>query len=408
MDLSVEIPQVIDFNVVLPASKSITARALIITALATGDQDIACDHACCDDTAIMAKALSSHDNFINVEGAGTAMRFLTAFFACQQGRTVTLDGDNRMRLRPIGPLVDALRLLGASIDYLGQEGCPPLMITGRQLHGGNITMRGDVSSQFISALLMIAPLAGGITLTIEGDIVSRPYIDMTMALMRQHGINVQQSAEPQVAITVPAGCYAITPLDIEGDWSAASYWFALKALLPQSRITLSPLHAGSLQGDSAIVDMMKPLGVAARFENSNTVFLISDKSPHFPTYYERNMSATPDLVPTLAVTLCLLRVPFSLSGVHNLRIKESDRLEALRLELTKLGYSVVTGDDSLSYDGNHSLPAHKIEIDPHGDHRIAMAMSLAATRHRGITIKNAQVVSKSYPTWWQELTNDKT
>lgn len=285
MDLSVEIPQVIDFNVVLPASKSITARALIITALATGDQDIACDHACCDDTAIMAKALSSHDNFINVEGAGTAMRFLTAFFACQQGRTVTLDGDNRMRLRPIGPLVDALRLLGASIDYLGQEGCPPLMITGRQLHGGNITMRGDVSSQFISALLMIAPLAGGITLIIEGDIVSRPYIDMTMALMRQHGINVQQSAEPQVAITVPAGCYAITPLDIEGDWSAASYWFALKALLPQSRITLSPLHAGSLQGDSAIVDMMKPLGVAARFENSNTVFLISDKSPHFPTAF---------------------------------------------------------------------------------------------------------------------------
>ena len=275
-------------------------------------------------------------------------------------------------------------------------------------------MRGDVSSQFVSAVLMIAPLAGGITLTLEGDTVSRPYIDMTLALMRHFGIDAQEcvnmgselasSAMLQTTIVVPAGNYRSATCYVEGDWSAASYWFALKALQPQSRITLSPLRQNSLQGDSAIVEMMAPLGVKAQFLEDDKVVLSSDKARLVHTY-RRDMAETPDLVPTLAVTLCLLRVPFVLTGVATLRLKESDRLEVLRVELAKLGYSLEVGDNGLRYNGNHNEINGEVTLSPHGDHRIAMALSLAATRHPGITIKDAEVVTKSYPNWWEQLIN---
>jgi 3-phosphoshikimate 1-carboxyvinyltransferase len=369
----------------------------------------------CDDTDILAKALASNGDHIDVGAAGTAMRFLTAFFACQDNRTVVLDGTERMRRRPIGLLVDALRQMGASIEYLGDEGCPPLKIEGHRLHGGTLTMRGDVSSQFVSAVLMIAPLAGGITLTLEGDIVSRPYIDMTLAMMRRYGIEAQWCGNQ---IVVPAAHYLPSSnYYIEGDWSAASYWFALKALLPESRIVLSPLFEDSLQGDRAIVEMMAPLGVECAFADDSVV-LASNGGASSPSkiegaggsmteaqgVYERDMAATPDLVPTLAVTLCLLRVPYVLTGVATLRIKESDRLAALREELAKLGYVVEVGADSLSYNGNRTETAGEVTLSPHGDHRMAMALSLSATRHN-IVIKDAEVVSKSYPNWWQQLIN---
>ncbi|MBR5085519.1 MAG: 3-phosphoshikimate 1-carboxyvinyltransferase [Muribaculaceae bacterium] len=432
MDCRVEIPRDFDCQVVLPVSKSIAARALIINAL----MPVVCNHdlfnsfktkeegvgsendssECtsflveqqsitpqCDDIDILTKALNSDRNLINVGDSGAAMRFLTAFYACREGRAVTLDGSERLRQRPVGPLVDALRLMGASIDYLGNEGYPPFKISGKRLNGGSVSIKGDVSSQFVSALLMIAPVAGGMTMTLEGEVMSRPYIDMTMAVMRHYGVDARwKKSGNKSQIIVPPGHYIMKPLAIEGDWSAASYWFALKALLPQSRIVLSPLCNNSLQGDKAIVEMMAPLGVNARFDGNNTVVLFSDNSSLVPTHYERDMAATPDLVPTLAVTLCLMRVPFSLTGVRNLRIKESDRLEALREELSKLGYSLEVGDNILSYNGNHVEPQGEIIIDPHGDHRIAMAMSLAATRHK-IIIKDAKVVTKSYPGWWEAL-----
>lgn len=433
-----EIPKALDRQVTLPQSKSIAARVLIINALAqkphmplknetTGSDPFV---SFCDDNAVLAAALradfettgsdpivsfSGEGGFIDVGAAGTAMRFLTAYFACREGRTVTLDGSVRMRQRPVGPLVDALRQMGAVIEYLGNEGCPPLKIEGRTLHGGAVVMRGDVSSQFVSALLMIAPVAGGITLTLEGDIVSRPYIDMTLALMRHYGIESQWCGSQ---IVVPAAHYLPASNYIEGDWSAASYWFALKALLPESRIVLSPLRRDSLQGDRAIVEMMIPLGVKARFLEGDNVLLppsrsfsvnglhltnVKTRASH-SCCYERDMASTPDLVPTLAVTLCLLRVPFTLTGVATLRLKESDRLEALREELAKLGYVVEVGADSLSYDGNHAEIHGEVTLDPHGDHRMAMALSLTATRHK-ILIKNAEVVTKSYPRWWEQLFN---
>lgn len=416
MDCRVEIPSVIDRDVLLPLSKSIVARTLVVNALTRG-ADMPVNVPCCDDSEVLAKALASDFYHIDVGAAGTAMRFLTAYFACQEGRTVTLDGSERMRERPIGPLVDALRLMGASIEYLGNEGFPPLKIEGRKLHGGVLTMCGDMSSQFISAILMVAPLAGGITLTINGDIVSRPYIDMTISLMRHYGIEAYSSSVEAATIVVPSGHYVPTPFINEGDWSAASYWFALKALLPQSHITLSPLRRDSIQGDCAIVEMMVPLGVECDF-GDDCAILSSNGLYHTPLctlylrggacsalgVYERDMAATPDLVPTLAVTLCLLRVPFMLTGVATLRLKESDRLAALCEELAKLGYHIEVGNGTLCYDGNYREIVGEVTLSSHDDHRIAMALSLAATRHK-IVIKNAEVVSKSYPGWWKQLTN---
>ena len=408
MDCKVEIPSEIDKDVALPLSKSVVARVLIINALTRG-ADQSANVPCCDDSEVLIDALATNDDRIDVGAAGTAMRFLTAYFACQEGRTVTLDGTERMRHRPIGPLVDALRQMGASIEYLDNYGYPPLKIEGSKLHGGSLTMRGDVSSQFVSALLMISPVVGGITLTLEGEIVSRPYVDMTISLMRRRGIEVRFGSmgtrlASSTTIIVQAGHYVPIPINIEGDWSAASYWFALTALLPQSHISLSPLHQDSIQGDSAIVEMMAPLGVATRFLEDDKVVLSSDEENLLPAFYERDMAATPDLVPTLAVTLCLLRVPYVLTGVATLRIKESDRLEALREELAKLGYGIDVCDNSLSYNGNYHEIDGEVTLYSHDDHRLAMALSLAATRHK-IVMKNAEVVSKSYPGWWEQLIN---
>lgn len=404
MDCRVEITRAIDRRVQLPLSKSLVARALIISALMDEQCKVesgGCD-GWCDDIDIMASCLKHGDGHVDVGAAGTAMRFLTAYFACRPGSAVTLDGSERMRQRPIGVLVDALRQMGASIEYVGNEGYPPLKIAGCQLHGGNIVMRGDVSSQYASAVLMVSPLAGGITLTLEGDIVSRPYIDMTLAMMRHHGIEAH-FASP-TTIVVPAGHYVPAPIIIEGDWSAASYWLALKALLPESRLVLSPLAQDSLQGDRAIVEMMKPLGVECEFAGDASVVLhrASLDSALMQGAYERDMAATPDLVPALVVTLCLLRVPFRLAGVATLRLKESDRLEALRVELAKLGYRLEVGDNTLSYDGSHVPVTGEVALCPHDDHRLAMALSLAATRHK-IVVTSAEVVSKSYPQWWQQL-----
>ena len=385
----------------------------------------------CDDCDAMARALSSGSGYINVGGAGTAMRFLAAYFAMQEGREVVLDGDERMRQRPIGPLVDALRQMGAKIDYVGDEGFPPLHIVGQRLSGGEISVKGDVSSQYISALLMIAPLAGGMTLHIEREPVSRPYIDMTLGLMRHYGIDARwhslssaltgtssQAEEEQgnspskiegvgesmikkQIIVVPEGQYVAAPLTIEGDWSAASYWFALQALLPQSAITLKSLSSNSLQGDSIIVELMKPLGVKAVMAGDE--LRLSASGIPVVKKYDCDMKQWPDLVPTMAVTLCLLDVPFTLRGLRTLAIKESNRAAVLCGELAKLGYVLEHDSDSITYSGMHCEPQPHPRIDPHGDHRMAMAMALAATRHPGLVICDAQVVTKSYPQFWQHF-----
>lgn len=403
MDYKITAPQRIVGEIDLPASKSMSNRALLLNALSEQQSKIA-NVAQCDDTEAVARALNRPQAAeVNVGRAGTAMRFLTAYYALQQGRTVTLDGDARMRVRPIGILVDALRQLGASIEYARQEGFPPLKITGTRLRGGTVTMRGDVSSQFTSAILMIAPIMGGLRLHLTGEITSRPYIDMTLGLMRRWGIPAQW-AESHI-IDVPGGQYMSANMSIESDWSAASYWYALQALLPESHITLRGLSLNSLQGDCRIAEIMAQMGVKGR-EHDGHIDLLCDRPGLCCCSTFADMSGTPDLAPTLVVTLCLLGRSFRITGLRTLRIKESNRLEALRTELMKLGYVVkIESNDSMSWHFERCTPLPQPRIATHGDHRMAMALSLASVKHPGLVIEDAEVVSKSYPQFWEQMRN---
>ena len=351
---------------------------------------------------MMQRGLAAQDgNSIDVDGAGTALRFFAAYWATQEGRTITITGNPRLCERPIAPLVDALRQLGADIDYLDQSGHAPLRITGRRLQSGHLTMRGDVSSQFISALLMIAPVIGGLELELAGDIVSRPYIDMTMALMERHGVRV---GENDGVFTVPADRYLPAPPCGEGDWSAAAFWLALQALLPEARITLKGLRPDSVQGDRRILTIMEQMGMVPHWHDDGSLTMDMSRADCCCCSTFADLSGTPDLAPVLVVMLCLLGRPFRITGLRTLRHKESDRLEALRTELRKLGYLLtIEGDDAVSWHFATCPAEEHPVINPHGDHRIAMAMALAAVRHPGLAIDNPQVVTKSYPNFWQQL-----
>ena len=399
MDLQLTAPARANATIALPMSKSISNRALLIAALCEGEPQVL-HLAWCDDTAVMVDALSRDGGDINVGAAGTAMRFLTAYFACRPGMVVTLDGVERMRQRPIGALVDALRGLGAHIDYLDKDGYPPLRITGTAMHGGDITMPGGVSSQFTSAVMMILPAIGGGSIRLTGDIVSAPYIHMTAAVMRAMGADVEITADH---IVVGNG-YTAQDYIVETDWSAAAPWYALAALLPQSGITLEGLVADSIQGDARLVELGKKLGIASRFDAHG----VSLDTSHFIgccCSAFADMSSTPALVPSWAVLMCLLERSFRMTGVRTLRLKESDRLEALREELSKLGYVLkIEGEDAISWYGE-KVPVSQEPpvIDTHGDHRMALAFAPAAVRFPGLVIRDADVVSKSYPSYWRHL-----
>ena len=400
MTLQLTAPQQANGTISLPTSKSISNRALMIAALCGGVPQVL-HPALCDDTAVMVDALSRQEGDINVGAAGTAMRFLTAYFATREGVTVTLDGVERMRHRPIGPLVDALRSLGAHIEYLGQEGFPPLQITGTAMHGGNITMAGDVSSQFISAVMMILPAIGGGSIQLTGNIVSAPYIHMTAAVMRSMGATVDFTGS---TIAVGNG-YKGNDIVVEADWSAAAPWYALAALLPQSCITLQGLTADSIQGDARLVNLGSRLGIASRFD-AHGVTLDTSRFIDCCCSNFADMAATPDLVPSWAVLMCLLERSFRMTGVRTLRLKESNRIEALRQELLKLGYVLkIEGENAISWYGERvAVTTQPPVIDSHGDHRMAMAFAPAAVRFPGLIIRDADVVSKSYPAYWRHLT----
>ena len=399
MNLRITLPDSLHAAIALPKSKSISNRALVIAALCEGGTQVL-HPACCDDTAVMVEALSRGSGDINVGAAGTAMRFLTAYFATRDGVTVTLDGNGRMRQRPIGPLVDALRLLGARIEYLGEEGFPPLAITGTEMHGGDITMSGGVSSQFVSAVMMILPAIGGGAITLTGDIVSAPYIHLTASVMRQMGAQVEIT---DYRINAGDG-YAGDGCLVEADWSAAAPWYAIAALLPQSQLQLMGLVPDSIQGDSRLVELGRALGIESRFDSMGVALDTS----HFigcccSSYVD--MTATPDLALSWAVLLCLLERSFRMTGVRTLHLKESDRVEALRTELLKLGYVLkIESEDAVSWYGERvAVSEQPPVIDPHDDHRLAMAFAPAAVRFPGLVIRNAQVVSKSYPSYWRHL-----
>lgn len=400
MNYRIIAPRRIEGEIDLPASKSISNRVLLLNALCATPGRLS-NLAQCDDTDAVLSALAQPDaSEVNIGAAGTAMRFLTAYFATREGREVVIDGTERMRQRPIGVLVDALRQLGADIEYVEAEGYPPLKITGTRLHGGALTVSGSVSSQYITAILLIAPVIGGITLTIEGEIMSRPYIDMTLALMARYGVKAEWREN---VIHVPAGEYTALDFTVEADWSAASYWWAMQAIVPQSRITLKGLEPQSLQGDSRIAELMSQMGVTGNW-CGRYLDLRSNGGMGCCCSTFADLSGTPDIAQTLVVMLCLMGRPFRITGLRTLRIKETDRLEALRTELRKLGYVVkVEGDDAISWHLETTAAQTEIHICTYHDHRMAMAFAPAAIRFPGLIIDDAQVVSKSYPLFWEHL-----
>lgn len=399
MNLQLTAPDKAVATIELPTSKSVSNRALLISALC-GDAAHVSRLALCDDTMVMMEALKHHSGEINVGGAGTAMRFLTAYFATLDGSVTILDGVERMRQRPIGPLVDALRSLGARIDYLDREGYPPLRVSGTKLSGGEVVLPGGVSSQFTSALMMILPVVGGGRIRLTGDVVSASYLNMTVEVMRRFGATVDIS---DYGIIVGDG-YTGGELIVEGDWSAAVPWYAIAALLQQSSITLQGLIQDSIQGDARLVELGSKLGIVSRFDSSG-VTLDTSQVINCCCSTFADMSATPDLAMSWAVLMCLLERSFRMTGLRTLHLKESDRLEALRQGLLQLGYVLkVESEDAISWYGERVALARATPwIESLGDHRVAMAFAPAAVRFPGLVIGDAEVVSKSYPAFWRHL-----
>ena len=390
--------EMIDATITLPLSKSISNRALIINALTPNAIPLQ-RVANCDDTNAMLCALNSSEENINIGAAGTAMRFLTAYFASTPGHKVVLDGSERMRQRPIKALVDALRNCGAKIEYTQNEGFPPLAIYGNNLEGGEVALPASISSQYISALLMVAPLMqNGLTITLEGEITSRPYILMTLSMMSRWG--VECTFEGNI-IRVPHCQYSPIEFDIEADWSAASYWYEISAL-SAGCIALKGLDEKSLQGDSCLMKYFEKLGVDSQFEDEELTLM---PSPEQLSHIELDLSEQPDIAQTIAVTCCMLRIPFRLTGLATLKIKETDRLEALKTELAKLSFDLRIEQDSvLIWEGDQHPVFEQPRIDTYKDHRMAMAFAPAALYIPGLIINNIEVVSKSYPEFWDHLT----
>ena len=428
----------INVRIVLPSSKSICNRALIINALAKGNGALLENLSDCDDTRVTVNALRNMPNTIDIMAAGTAMRFLTAYLAVNEGEEHIITGTERMRQRPIKILVEALRELGAKIDFVENEGYPPLQISGMALSGGELSLPGNVSSQYISALLMIgAVMRKGLNLTLTGEIVSRPYIDMTLSIMKDFGAEASWVEEMRAgtrtfgseelrvkseecrAGTRPAPtnghtdmqakCLEVKPKPyhpihyyIESDWSAASYWYEIAALSKEARIELPGLKEKTPQGDSAIAALFAKLGVRTEFVNGCAVLA---KGGHVSERLDYDFSCQPDMAQTFVVTCAMMNVPFKFSGLQSLKIKETDRIAALITEMRKLGYVLQETDGSvLEWNGTRCTPLPHPAIDTYEDHRMAMAFAPAAIVLGELRINNPQVVSKSYPTFWNDLT----
>ena len=400
-------------DIALPASKSISNRALIIYALTRPErmdnawlQEQLQHLSDCDDTQVMIRALTQMPPTIDIMAAGTAMRFLTAYLSVTPG-THVITGTERMRQRPIGILVDALRTLGARIDYVEREGFPPLRISGGQHRGGELTLPGSVSSQYISALLMIGPvLEEGLRLTLTGNIVSRPYIDMTLSIMRQFGASAEWTGADQLQV-LPGG-YIPQSYLVESDWSAASYWYEMMALTPDPapQVCLSGLFRESLQGDAAVQHLFFPLGVRTDFyrdENGVECVRLS-RVKRTVKRLEYDFVAQPDLAQTLVVACVMLDIPFRFTGLQSLKIKETDRIRALRTELEKLGYDVREAEDSILYwEGTRRPALSHPAMDTYEDHRMAMSLAPVCLKRETITINHPEVVSKSYPGFWEDM-----
>ncbi len=337
----------------------------------------------------------------DVHHAGTAMRFLTAFFAIQEGKEVILTGSSRMKERPIKILVEALNQLGASISYEENNGFPPIKIIGKKLKKSKVSLPANVSSQYISALLLIAPkLENGLELTLEGEITSIPYIKMTLALLNEIGIETSFTNN-RITVTSSAVEMLSKKITIESDWSSASYWYSIIALSEiRTQITLSSYKQNSLQGDAILVEIYKNFGVETIFNDNNSITISKINNSQI-TNQNLQLNNAPDIAQTIAVTCFGLGLSCNLIGLHTLKIKETDRLEALKIELTKLGANISITDDSFTMRQSDTLNSN-IKISTYLDHRMAMAFAPLALKVP-IIIENAEVVSKSYPTFWDDL-----
>lgn len=386
----------------LPLSKSMSNRALIINALTPGARPLD-KVAVCDDTDAMRNALASQEaDEINIGAAGTTMRFLTAYFAAKEGSDLLLDGSERMRHRPIKVLVEALRTLGADIEYAGEEGFPPLRIRGRKLAGGELKLDSSVSSQYISALLMIAPtMKEGLKLTFMGETVSRPYILMTLKMMEDAGIESDYFDD---VVTIKPQTYKPFDFKIEGDWSAAAAWYEIDAI-SSGAVTINNLARESCQGDRKLADIFERLGVTTEWEGEDGG---SDliPSPDQDARLKVDFSDTPDLAQYVIVTCVMLGIPFRFTGLSTLAIKETDRVSALTAELAKIGVMLQPESrDAVAWEGQRR-PIDALPVfDTYDDHRMAMCLAPISIFLPGIIIKDVEVVAKSYPEFWDELRN---
>ena len=418
MQYTLHAPNGINCTIDLPASKSISNRALVINALAhrhenNQDEIIHPENLSqCDDTDVMVAALRDMPYMIDIKAAGTAMRFTTALMCTEEGEHI-ITGTERMKHRPIAVLVNALRKLGADIDYAESEGYPPLLIHGKKLAGGKLDIEGDVSSQYISALLMIGPvMEQGLTLHLTGNIISRPYIDLTICTMREFGADVDWI--DGATIEVKPQAYKSVPFTIENDWSASSYWYEIVALLAKkhgnddnSTVRLPGLMDGSRQGDSAIRYIFSMLSVKTEFAEKTqlrpNIVTLSAHHRGLPRF-DFDFTNQPDLAQTVVVTTALLGIPFRFTGLQTLRIKETDRIFALKTEMEKLGYMLDDSEEGvLSWDGIHHEVSGNIVINTYEDHRMAMAFAPACIMFPELKINNPEVVSKSYPNFWNDL-----
>ena len=424
-------PASVHAKIRLPASKSISNRILILNALSKSDYPIA-NLSDSDDTQVLMKALLSlqaGNTAFDVGAAGTSMRFLTAYLAQSEG-VWTITGSERMKKRPIKILADSLREIGGEIEYMGKEGFPPLKIYGRKLTGGSIALNGGVSSQYLSALMMIAPLTlQGLDIRLEGTIVSRPYIEMTVSLMQTFGIRALWKGQH---IRIEPQMYQPLPFTVENDWSAASYWYEIVALAGNSaEVELAGLEQNSIQGDAKVAELFEsmvsstachpaldagsPLIVchpALDAGSPEKGLIISGGLRVKPAMTTSRVPAMtivhdftnePDLAQTLAVTCCLLDIPFHFTGLQSLRIKETDRISALQTELKKLGYAVKAGETAMEWSGERCDPDPDPLISTYEDHRMAMAFAPVCLKTGSIRISEPAVVSKSYPGFWKDL-----
>lgn len=394
--------RVLDGEVNLPASKSISNRYLIIRALADAEDVPIIGLSDATDTKNLIRILKDEDaKEINVGLGGTTYRFLLAYYAIQSGRKVILNAEEGMRKRPIGLLVQALKDMGAEIEYLGELGHPPVQIKGANLKGGHIKISGEVSSQYLSAIAMIAPYTqDGVELEISGNAVSRHYFEMTLKIMQKLGIQVDDQGN---VVKIRPGDYDFpNNIEIEADWSSASYWYSFAALARQCTLKLKYLSNSKLQPDSATCRIFNGFGVGSIFKEDET-WVVKEGEPRPIQLRRYDLIYSPDIAQTMAVVIAALNKSAIIEGLQTLKIKETDRLTALQKELSKINADVeIIRDQKLVIDGDEDIP-EEVEIATYNDHRMAMAFAPLALRMKSVIIQDPDVVSKSYPDFWDEM-----